>query len=86
MNLLEGNAELARTVKSDPRWASIVAREAAVDGKFYYSVKTTAFIADLRVPHGWRDPKTLSFTQRDRGQKKRDSAHVSGANPTGLPL
>lgn len=28
-------------IKSDPRWASIVARQGADDGKFYYSVKTT---------------------------------------------
>jgi AraC family transcriptional regulator of adaptative response/methylated-DNA-[protein]-cysteine methyltransferase len=41
MNLLNENAELARTVKSDSRWGSIVNREAAADGKFYYSVKTT---------------------------------------------
>ena len=41
MNLLKENAALARTVKSDSRWRSIVDREAAADGKFYYSVKTT---------------------------------------------
>ena len=41
MNHTEQNTEFARIVKSDPRWASIVAREAADDGKFYYSVKTT---------------------------------------------
>jgi AraC family transcriptional regulator of adaptative response/methylated-DNA-[protein]-cysteine methyltransferase len=41
MNLSKENAELARTVKSDSRWESIVDREAAADGKFYYSVKTT---------------------------------------------
>lgn len=29
------------TIETDPRWASIVARDAAVDGRFYYSVKTT---------------------------------------------
>jgi AraC family transcriptional regulator of adaptative response/methylated-DNA-[protein]-cysteine methyltransferase len=41
MNSLKESAELARTVKSDSRWGAIVDREAAADGKFYYSVKTT---------------------------------------------
>src|SRR5262245_27699362 len=29
------------TTKSDPRWASVVARDRKADGAFYYSVKTT---------------------------------------------
>src|SRR4051812_21054544 len=33
--------ERARTTKNDPRWMSIVNRDASGDGKFYYSVKTT---------------------------------------------
>lgn len=41
MNQTEQNTESARMIKSDPRWASIVARQGADDGKFYYSVKTT---------------------------------------------
>ncbi|MDQ2776848.1 MAG: bifunctional DNA-binding transcriptional regulator/O6-methylguanine-DNA methyltransferase Ada [Acidobacteriota bacterium] len=32
---------LASVTTNDPRWASIVAREATTDDKFYYSVKTT---------------------------------------------
>lgn len=32
---------LAAAVKSDPRWAAVVARDAGADGKFFYSVKTT---------------------------------------------
>jgi AraC family transcriptional regulator of adaptative response/methylated-DNA-[protein]-cysteine methyltransferase len=36
------NAErLAAATVSDPRWAAVVARDPASDGKFYYSVKTT---------------------------------------------
>lgn len=33
--------ELARATVEDPRWASLIGRDASVDGKFYYSVKTT---------------------------------------------
>lgn len=31
----------AAKTTSDPRWSSVVARDAGMDGKFYYSVKTT---------------------------------------------
>ena len=41
MKVSERNAEQARATLSDPRWAAIVARDAAADGAFYYSVKTT---------------------------------------------
>src|SRR6202163_189706 len=41
MNQAQPDIDLARPVKSDPRWTSIVERQAADDGKFYYSVKTT---------------------------------------------
>jgi len=33
--------ELAKATLSDPRWPSIVARDASADGKFYYAVATT---------------------------------------------
>jgi len=41
MNAAARNAGLASATTNDPRWASVVTREKAADGKFYYSVKTT---------------------------------------------
>ncbi len=35
------DARRAATIESDPRWASVVARDEEADGTFYYSVKTT---------------------------------------------
>lgn len=35
------NETLAVATVGDPRWAAVVARDAAADGRFYYSVKTT---------------------------------------------
>ncbi|WP_437595093.1 bifunctional DNA-binding transcriptional regulator/O6-methylguanine-DNA methyltransferase Ada [Sorangium sp. So ce1000] len=32
---------IAVVVRSDPRWAALIARDASADGKFFYSVKTT---------------------------------------------
>jgi AraC family transcriptional regulator of adaptative response/methylated-DNA-[protein]-cysteine methyltransferase len=34
-------AALAAATVSDPRWAAVLARDAGVDGRFFYSVKTT---------------------------------------------
>ena len=41
MSTAERNAELARRVVADPRWATVVARDATADGRFVYSVRTT---------------------------------------------
>jgi AraC family transcriptional regulator, regulatory protein of adaptative response / methylated-DNA-[protein]-cysteine methyltransferase len=41
MNQHSNIEERARATKNDPRWMSIVNRDASGDGKFYYSVKTT---------------------------------------------
>jgi AraC family transcriptional regulator, regulatory protein of adaptative response / methylated-DNA-[protein]-cysteine methyltransferase len=35
------DARLAAETTTDPRWASVVARDAAADGTFFYSVRTT---------------------------------------------
>src|SRR6266487_5213207 len=35
------DAQQTFAIESDPRWASVVARNAQADGTFYYSVKTT---------------------------------------------
>src|ERR1700693_3041966 len=41
MNTSAKNVLLAGATESDVRWASVVARDAKADGKFYYAVKTT---------------------------------------------
>ncbi len=41
MNTTERNAEQARRVVTDPRWASVIARDATADGRFVFSVRTT---------------------------------------------
>jgi AraC family transcriptional regulator of adaptative response/methylated-DNA-[protein]-cysteine methyltransferase len=41
MNMTTRNEMLAAATVSDPRWAAVVARDAAADGQFFYSVKTT---------------------------------------------
>jgi AraC family transcriptional regulator of adaptative response/methylated-DNA-[protein]-cysteine methyltransferase len=41
MNTSANAERLAAATVSDPRWAAVVARDPAADGKFFYSVKTT---------------------------------------------
>lgn len=41
MRMSAKKIELAAATESDPRWASVVARSAAADGSFFYSVRTT---------------------------------------------
>lgn len=41
MNTSLNAKKLAAATLGDPRWAAVVARDAAADGKFFYSVKTT---------------------------------------------
>ena len=38
---LHTKAEQAAAIQADPRWADLVARSAAADGRFWYSVQTT---------------------------------------------
>lgn len=45
----------AAAVVSDPRWAAVVARDAAADGSFFYSVKTTGVYC--RPSCGARTPR-----------------------------
>ena len=41
MNRINKNEPLVAVTMNDPRWAAVVARDPAGDGKFFYSVKTT---------------------------------------------
>jgi AraC family transcriptional regulator of adaptative response/methylated-DNA-[protein]-cysteine methyltransferase len=41
MSTLASTEARAAAIVNDPRWAAVVARDAAADGKFFYSVKTT---------------------------------------------
>ena len=67
MNISMRNAELARVTTSDLRWASIVARETAADGKFYYSVRTTGVYCRPSCASRLARPENVQFhsTRKD---------------------
>ncbi|HEY9193613.1 MAG TPA: Ada metal-binding domain-containing protein, partial [Methyloversatilis sp.] len=41
MNARSKTETLAAATLTDPRWAAVLARDAAADGRFFYSVRTT---------------------------------------------
>jgi AraC family transcriptional regulator of adaptative response/methylated-DNA-[protein]-cysteine methyltransferase len=52
---------LAATTVSDPRWAAVVARDPAVDGRFFYSVKTTGVYCRPSCAARGARPENVSF-------------------------
>jgi AraC family transcriptional regulator of adaptative response/methylated-DNA-[protein]-cysteine methyltransferase len=61
MNASVKNTELAAATTNDPRWASIVARDANADGKFLYSVKTTGVYCRPSCPARLARPENVRF-------------------------
>jgi len=64
------NARDATTTVNDPRWASILARDAAVDGSFYYSVRTTGVYCRPSCAARRARPENVQFhTTREDAEK-----------------
>ncbi len=55
MNTTAIAADRATTIRNDPRWAALIARDAAADGEFVYSVETTGVYC--RPSCGARPPR-----------------------------
>jgi AraC family transcriptional regulator of adaptative response/methylated-DNA-[protein]-cysteine methyltransferase len=50
-----------RDTRSDPRWAAVMRRDAAFDGKFFYSVKTTGVYCRPSCAARQPNPKNVAF-------------------------
>lgn len=61
MNTSERKARLAAATLSDPRWASIVARDPQADGTFCYSVKTTGVYCRPSCAARLARPENVAF-------------------------
>ena len=53
--------KLASDVQRDPRWAQVIARDAAADGSFVYSVKTTGVYCRPSCPARPARPENVAF-------------------------
>ena len=71
MNTAQRQAPLAAATVGDPRWTAVVTRDAAADGTFFYSVKTTGVYcrpscaARLARPENVRFHPTRADAERD---------------------
>ena len=61
MNTAQRQAPLAAASVSDPRWTAVVARDAAADGTFFYSVKTTGVYCRPSCAARLARPENVSF-------------------------
>lgn len=61
MNTMANKEILASAIVNDPRWASVVARDPAADGKFVYSVRTTGVYCRPSCPARPALPENLQF-------------------------
>lgn len=75
MGMSVKNSELAMQTEQDPRWASIMARDAAADGKFYYSVKTTGVYCKPSCAARPARPENVQF------HNTREEAEQAGFRP-----
>jgi AraC family transcriptional regulator of adaptative response/methylated-DNA-[protein]-cysteine methyltransferase len=69
------NLELSMQTEQDPRWASVMARDAAADGKFYYSVKTTGVYCKPSCAARPARPENVQF------HATREEAEQAGFRP-----
>ena len=66
----------------DPRWASVVGRDGAADGIFWYSVATTGVYCRPSCPSRTANPQNVRFPRHDPGRGGgRLSSPASVASP-----
>jgi AraC family transcriptional regulator of adaptative response/methylated-DNA-[protein]-cysteine methyltransferase len=68
-------ATLAAATLRDPRWASVLARDAAADGTFYYSVKSTGVYCRPSCAARTALPQNVAF------HATREEAELAGFRP-----
>ena len=51
----------AQAVVSDPRWTRVISRDAASDGRFFYSVRTTGVYCRPSCPSRAPRPENVAF-------------------------
>ena len=73
-------------VTQDPRWARVVARDAAADGSFWYSVATTGVYCRPSCPSRRANPKTVRLHDSQAAAEAAGFRPCRRCNPTGLSI
>jgi AraC family transcriptional regulator, regulatory protein of adaptative response / methylated-DNA-[protein]-cysteine methyltransferase len=74
---------IERTVAGDPRWARVVARDRAADGRFWYSVATTGIYCRPSCPSRAANPKNVQFYDTLKAAKATGFRPCKRCNPDG---
>lgn len=82
------NARLAAAaaIEGDPRWASVVARDASADGSFYYSVKTTGVYCRPACAARRARPEHVNFYPTQQEARKAGLRPCKRCRPDQPPL
>src|ERR1700721_1602592 len=71
---------------TDPRWASVVARDKKSDGDFYYSVRTTGVYCRPSCGGRLARPENVQFYATTEDAEQAGFRACKGGKPTGSPL
>ena len=84
MNTSAKNAQLAKNIETDPRWASVVARDPQV--KFFYSVKTTGVYCRPSCAARLAKPENVQFHATCEDAEKAGFRPCKRCKPDVLPV
>jgi AraC family transcriptional regulator, regulatory protein of adaptative response / methylated-DNA-[protein]-cysteine methyltransferase len=76
----------ASSISADPRWAQVVRRDRAADGKFWYSVATTGIYCRPSCPSRTANPKNVKFHDTITSARNAGFRPCKRCNPDGLSI
>ena len=83
---MNSKVEQAHAATSDPRWAAVMARDAAADGKFVYSVRTTGVYCRPSCPARHARPENVAFHPTPAAAQEAGFRPCKRCRPEQLPL
>jgi len=86
VNMSANHQELAAATESDPRWAAVVARDPAADGKFFYSVRTTGVYCRPSCAARVARPENVQFHASCEDAERAGFRPCKRCRPDQLPL
>jgi AraC family transcriptional regulator of adaptative response/methylated-DNA-[protein]-cysteine methyltransferase len=86
MQPVSASRPLPHSVADDPRWARVVARDKAADGKLWYSVTTTGVYCRPSCPSRTANPKNVTLHDTIESARATGFRPCKRCNPEGLSL
>ncbi len=84
--MIARNELLAAATASDPRWAAVAARDAAADGRFFYSVRTTGVYCRPSCAARTPKPENVAFHATAADAERAGFRPCKRCRPGELPL